>query len=77
MTEDTYSILMPTIQEEDLEHQSDPEDSLLRPTKEDIHKRIETMYTNDSTTMCIYCIVCSGFISLIVVMCLAAWKIQA
>lgn len=77
MTEDTYSILMPTIQEEDSGHRSDPEESLLPPTKADIRKRIEDMYTNDSMTVCIYFIVCGGFIALIVFMSLAAWKLQS
>ena len=76
MTEDTYSILMPTIQEEDSGHRSDPEDLALSPTKADIRKRIEEMYYRDYTMMCIYCIVCGGFIILTVLICLAAWKLE-
>jgi hypothetical protein len=76
MTDDSYSILMQTIPEEDPGHRSDPEDSVQPPTKQDIRKRVQEMYYTDYTTMCIYCLVCCGFISLVVIMSLAAWKIQ-
>lgn len=77
MAEDSYSILLGTIPEEDLGHRSDPEDLALPPTKEDIRKRIEEMYYKDYTTLCIYCLVCGGFITLVVFMSLAAWKLQS